>query len=260
MILSILKFSTTAGILFLGMLISMPVKRTEAASASLKFTARAGIVKLGKVNIAIDTNNQGFNFRLGGKSAGILGLVDWRASIQSTGVFSTAGPRPSSYSAQVVRKGRPRTTTISFGTLSPTYNVSPNKVSNPVEQLNPSYLPGTVDPATAILQATAILNRTGRCGGDATMFDGRSVVRMQLRDNGTQRISVPAFKGTARKCTLYPTPLTGRVMRPKTRKNIKPATVWFGQIGPKREYVPVKIATSAKGISISLTLTKAKIR
>jgi hypothetical protein len=260
MILSILKLSTITGVLLLGMLVSLQSNDARAASASLKFTARAGILKLGKVSIAIDTNSQGFNFRLGGRSAGILGLVDWNASIQSKGTFTASGPRPSNYSAQVTRKGRPRTTTINFAGSTPTYVVSPNKVSNATEQLNPGYLPGTVDPATAIMQATIILNKTGRCGGDTTMFDGRSVVRMQLRDKGTQRISVPAFKGTARKCILYPTPLTGRVMRPKTKKNIKPATVWFGQLGPKREYIPVKIATSAKGVSISLTLTKAKIR
>jgi hypothetical protein len=258
--LSISSYSKLAGVLVLSLLVSLAAGKAEAASASLQFKARAGLVKLGKVGIAIDTSNQGFSFKLSGKSAGILGLVDWKASIQSLGSLTASGPKPNSYVATVVRKGHKRTTNINFNGSRPSYSINPDKAAKPGEQLNPAYLPGTVDPATAIMQATSFLNQTGRCGGNATMFDGRSIVKMQLRDKGTQKISVPAFKGTARKCILYPTAITGRVMRAKTRENLKPATVWFGRLGTRREFVPVKIATSAKGIPISLTLTKAKIK
>jgi hypothetical protein len=231
----------------------------KASSADLVYTGSSGLLKVGKAFISIKTNQNSFSFVMSGKSAGVLGLVDWKANIQSIGKFNGRTPVPMDYTAQTIRKGKAKKTRINFSYPTPRFDITPSKIVKPGEQLNLSQLPGASDPGTAMMKATQILNETGRCNSTVKMFDGRSIVKMTLRDVGSDRIAVKAYRGKARKCVLYITPMSGRIMRTKTRNNIQPATIWFAQVRAGHSYVPVKISTSSKGIPLTLQLTKAKL-
>ncbi len=124
---------------------------------------------------------------------------------------------------------------------------------------------GTVDPVTALMNATHAPLGEGRCGGTFRTFEGRRRADARIEHVGRDRLPATPISGLPKdavKCQFFIDRLAG--FRPRHMRNfpdpLPPAEMWAVPFPKHGFWLPVVIRVSTKWGPLYATLTRLEIR
>ena len=115
------------------------------------------------------------------------------------------------------------------------------------EPVQPGQQTDTIDTLSAMAELIHTIQRTGRCDGRVTTFDGRRLSVLEARTSGPQSLDPTrrsSFAGMTLRCDFVGRQLAGFMLDEDrtTLQRPQTGTAWFAATAPDGPVVPVRIA------------------
>ena len=199
---------------------------------------------VGVVTLENRSNNTSYAFTMTLVSGGILGS---RFITTFSGSGAIRGDRliPSDGRFSDTRRGETRTETIRFNGNLPSFTSTPAYIIPEEFQFDLERTRGALDPSSglfALLHAAA----SGTCGSTFRIYDGFSLFRARIRDEGVENIRTNMYSGVSQKCSLSLEPIAGKAAVygsftvPEMEINV-------AQVRPGTPFIPVRGALIING-------------
>ncbi len=224
-------------------LIAPPARAVEA-----HYEAYAAGVAVLDMRATWDVMEAQYRVRIAFRTLGAVNLLA-RSMTESVaeGRFAGARPVPTSFRSSGTLRGEPRATAIDYPGGQPVVRQLVPAPEAERERVPETQQADTVDSLSAMAELVRQVNRTGRCEGQVTTFDGRRLSTLSARTEGPQVLepsSRSAFSGPTLRCAFVGRQLAGFMLDEDRAKLARPqeGTAWFGQVEPGGPMIPVRIA------------------
>lgn len=129
------------------------------------------------------------------------------------------------------------------------------------EPVPPELQRGTVDTMTAVVALLRRVAETGRCEGDAALFDGRRRTEVAARTDGEETLHAHRwgmFAGPALKCSVEGRLVAGFRTDEDRAEAGRPraASAWFARVAPDMPPIPVRIEAETGWGPVYIHLTR----
>ncbi|MFC3125850.1 DUF3108 domain-containing protein [Pseudoroseomonas globiformis] len=175
------------------------------------------------------------------------GLASWFAgngsTAQATGVLRQGKAQPRHFSSYGHWRGEPRTMAIEYQGGQPRIQKQLPATDPDREPVPTSFQHASVDALSALLELSHGLGATGRCEGEAALFDGRRSARIVSRTDRFEML--PQWRGTwsgqALRCTITATQ-TGGFRRDDREATREPQEIalWMARPASGMPFLPVR--------------------
>ncbi|MCQ8278944.1 DUF3108 domain-containing protein [Acetobacteraceae bacterium KSS8] len=163
---------------------------------------------------------EGYAISVHTRTVGIVGMLA-RSDVWSTGSGRFAGDRviPESFRSAGHSRGANREVRIAYPDGDPVLEtLTPPEPDR--EPVPPERTRGAVDTLAAVVELSRLVARTGRCDGQALVFDGRRLSRLEVTTVGEEAVAdAGAFSGRALRCDFVSRQLGG-FLRDETRARL----------------------------------------
>ncbi|WP_428375558.1 DUF3108 domain-containing protein [Lichenicoccus sp.] len=187
-----------------------------------------------------------YSLRLNDHTVGLLGFM-LRANVTSTaqGRFVGDGVRPVRFTSIGYSRGAQRQTQLDYvdGNPSVTVLAPPETRRDPVPIAQAR---GSVDTLSAIADLMRRVERSGRCDGNALVFDGLRLTRARSQTTGQQTVPQDhgaAYGGTALRCDFVSQQVAGFLHNDDEAQLHRPqhGTAWINRVVAGAPPLPVRI-------------------
>ncbi len=153
---------------------------------------------------------------------------------------------PARYQTWGVWRGETRDTQIDYAAGSPLIRKLIPPIAGEREPVTPADQAGTIDTLSAFAYLAQQVNTTGRCDGDARLFDGRrlSVVSaVHVGEEFLTRESRSSFSGPATRCDISGKQIAGFLLgdAPTDGTGKTSGSVWFARPATAAVMLPVRM-------------------
>ena len=196
----------------------------------------------------IDVTTDRYRVRVDYRTVGGLSLL--MSSQQSTtveGRFVSGRPVPDRFYSVGTLRGSQRVTRIDYRDGQPLIRQLVPPTETEREPVPPAQQADTIDTLSAMADLIHTIQRTGRCDGRATTFDGRRLSMLEARTAGPQTLEPTgrsSFAGMTLRCDFIGRQTAGFMLAEDRATLQRPhtSTAWFAPLTPGGPLVPVRIA------------------
>ena len=210
----------------------------------------------------------GYSVRLNNQTAGFLSvMVRTNVTSNATGRFAPAGAqpgvRPVRFESAGYSRGAQRRTVLDYVDGDPVV-----RVLTPVEPtrdpVDPAQARGSIDTLSAMADMMHQVQQTGRCDGQALVFDGLRLSRVSSKTAGRQTVAPDGrspYGGTALRCDFVSLEIGGFLHNEEEAATRKPqhGSAWVSSIIRDAPALPVRITFENPKLGLAtMFLTKAE--
>ena len=217
------------------------------------------------LDVALDlrVSPDGYSVRLHDQSAGFLSLM-LHTDVTSTAVgrFTATGVQPLHFQSAGYSRGAQRDTVLDYPDGNPVVRVLTPKEPNR-DPVDIAQARGSIDTLSAMADLMQHVRQTGRCDGQAAVFDGLRLSRVSSRTVGEQTVPPDdrsSYAGQALACDFVSLEIAGFLHGEDEAKMRQPqhGTAWVTRILPGAPALPVRIVfENPKLGTATMVLTKA---
>jgi hypothetical protein len=226
-----------------------------------------------KMHATLNLTRTGYEGSLSFHTAGMVGwMVHDTDDSQVTGRFVQADPgdalpdhaQPLSFVSIGNLRGVERVTRMTYRDGNPVIQTLTPDPSLERSAVPPAATPHTLDNLSALGELVRQVADTGRCDGNATLFDGRRLTTLSARTSGTQTLphtSRSIFAGQALRCDFEGNQLYGfkHAESEAEQRATKHGNAWLASVLPNLPAVPVRVIFTNKVLGeVTLYLTAAQ--
>lgn len=255
------------GVLVLLASAAPPVRAQNAASAPLHLAYEGFAAGLNVVHIQaqLQESPNGYGVTLGYQTGGLVGaLIHAQMDTRVQGVWAGDAAQPVQFYSYGHLRGQPRRTWIDYARGQPEIRdlQPPNDAER--EPVPPELEAHTIDTLSAMALLIRRIERTGRCDGEATTYDGRRLARLTVRTVGEERLAPThgsSFDGEALRCDFEGHQLAGFLRDADAAQARRPrrGIAWFARVVPGEPPVPVRLQFETPWVgSVNAYLTRAQ--
>nr|WP_321983179.1 DUF3108 domain-containing protein [uncultured Lichenicoccus sp.] len=187
-----------------------------------------------------------YSVRLNDRTVGLLGFM-LRANVTSTaqGRFVGDGVQPVRFTSIGYSRGAQRQTQLDYADGNPSVTV----LAPPETRRDPVPITaarGSVDTLSAIAELVRKVERSGRCDGNALIFDGLRLTQTRSQTTGQQAVPrdpAAAYGGTALRCDFVSQQTAGFLHNDDEAQLHRPqhGTAWINRVVAGAPPLPVRI-------------------
>ncbi len=179
----------------------------QAESLTLSYLVGWGHMTLVEAEISYSQSEIGYHLVSKGRTRGLLDLFfSWQGQAETEGLRLKEGRRPLVHEHEGTRKKKIRRTRVDWnGAAGPRTEAEPPSDLERVTPVPKSSIAGTSDPFTVILSLLDQLAATGRCEGEAKVWDGRRRYDLSVTHLGEEELIADrpwSYGGQAIGCAL----------------------------------------------------------
>ncbi len=190
--------------------------------------------------------SSGYSVVLRDHTTGFLGfMVHTDVTSTAIGRFVPGGVQPVRFESTGYSRGAQRETVLDYSDGNPVVRVLTPTERNR-DPVDPAETHGSIDTLAAMADMVHQIQRTGRCDGDALIFDGLRLTRASSRTAGQQ--ALPAddrspFKGTALRCDFVSQEIGGFLHNDEEAQMRRPkhGSAWVLPVLPGAPALPARI-------------------
>ena len=157
----------------------------------------------------LKADRHAYAFSMNLQSGGILGSSRFTTTFSGNGQTIGDTLRPEEGSFSDIRKGVERTEVILFGNDLPKFTSVPQYIIPDEFQFDAELTRGSLDPSSGLfllLKSAA----AGNCERQFRVYDGFSVYKATIHDEGEGYVRTRRYQGKAKKCRLALSPIAGK--------------------------------------------------
>jgi hypothetical protein len=219
----------------------------EAAPIEARYRVLAAGITILEIDALIELSPVGYRLSTVTRTRGPADLaIRGEQRAEAAGAFRGTDPLPFRYRSVGIWRGRPRQVDIEFRGADPVLRAQvPPDDGTEREPVPPELRRGTLDALSALVKLARIVGATGRCEGDAAVFDGRRRTDYVLSTAG--RDTLPrwrdAWAGEALRCGFEGRQIAGfhRDQDLAERGRPQRGTAWVAPLAPGGPPVPVRL-------------------
>ncbi len=237
---------------YTGYLASMPILDMTTAINTPAASNGAGIGDGPyRIDAAIDTTG---NFDM---------LSPFHATLSGQGAISAAQAKPSQFQMNAKTRQRQETITITYdkdGKATIVADPTPKPSRLAARQADAA---NSMDPASAVVALTALMNQQQGCGGPYPVFDGTRRYNVTMQSLGRETLAPmaqSAYQGPALKCqaTLVPAGNPDGKDAKISKMHTDSALFWLAPAAGKKMSIPVRISAHNSYGEMILDLVKVE--
>lgn len=218
-------------------------------SVSARYAASVLVFPVGRVDLNARIENSQYIADTYVEAAGLAALfTDFDISAQVEGRVRPRGVRPTRYSHRERTGHKVRNVEVTFPGRVATSAVTPPFGSWGVPPASDDDRRHAMDPMSAVFILSDVLatGETG-CEGELPVFDGKQRYDLRLVDRGMDEVRTRAWRGEARVCDVYYSPVSGYDPEdlPSEDEMRHPLTIWLAPFADHNVHVPVRAHTRA---------------
>jgi hypothetical protein len=227
------------------LLASLPAL-ARAEPLRVVYGVQAAGVQVMRVEVVFDLSGPS-GYRID-SSFRFTGVAGWFASGQQAsrveGAWSGAAARPSRFTGDGIWRGTPRQVVLDYPGGQPSLSLLNPPTDPDRQEVPPELRRNTIDSLSALAQLTRTLTVTGRCEGQAAIFDGRR--RADFTARTLSRDILPpwrsAWSGEAIRCGFTARQLAGfRHDDGAEAREPQEGIAWMASPRPGDPIIPVRV-------------------
>ena len=232
--------------ILLGLL--LVVFAVPAEAVEVHYEAYAAGLNVVAMDADFDVTADRYRVKLDYRTVGGLSvLFSSRQSTTVEGRFVGDRAVPQRFYSAGTLRGAPRVTQIDYRDGQPVVRQLVPATETEREPVAPAQQADTIDSLSAMAELIHTIQRTGRCDGRATTFDGRRLSMLDARTAGPQALESSwrsSFAGMTLRCDFVGRQLAGFMLNEDRATLQRPqmGTAWFAPLVPGGAVVPVRIA------------------
>lgn len=244
-----------------------PPARAEAVVA--RYEVRAGGLSVMRAEVLFDLSGPRYRVRTRVLPVGVGGLFGGGEQVSVTeGSWRGADPLPRRHSSEGEWRGARRAVLLDYAPppvgagATPLLRLLEPPIEPEREPVPDAMRRGTVDSLSAMAKLLRTVSDTGRCEGEAPIYDGRRRSDFRAWTEGTdelRRVGGGAFAGPALRCAFLGHVVAGRHPgheRDNAARPQQPVTAWVARPLPGRAAIPVLIELQTRWFgSVRVVLT-----
>lgn len=207
----------------------------------------------------------GYRISLNGNTSGMIGFfyhADWQS--WADGTWTNDSVRPQHFDNDGVFGGHPRRIDLQYRNGNPVIRTLDPRDDGEHLPVPPDMTQHSIDSLSITALVVRQVAMMGRCDGQVTVFDGRSVENIALRPGGAEYLpatSRSSWAGPTLRCNLYAHMTAGffRDGSPGERNYVD--SIWLASVLPGVPPLPVRTVAHTHHLGeLTLYLTDAKLR
>jgi len=216
----------------------------RAESLTLSYLVAWGHVTLVEVEVSVRQTGSRYHLVGGGRTTGVLDLLfPWHGRAETQGVVTAGTRRPLVHQHEGTWKGNTRWTRVSWdGAALPRAEARPPVDPAKVTPVRARSTQGTSDPLSVMMSVLDRLAETGRCEGEAKIWDGRRRYNVSVTHLGAETLVADrpwTYEGGAVGCALDFERIGGFWRENPGRQNAGDRTpdrrvIWVAETSPDR--------------------------
>lgn len=197
------------------------------------------------------------------RMSGLVGVFRGGDQVTSTeGQWEGARALPRRFRTSGTWRGEPREVEMEYASGSTPMLRSLVPANTDREPVPFDMQRGTMDGLSAMAMLTRTVRATGRCDGEAQVFDGRRRATYRSQTIGQDQVLLTGGQRTgALRCAIESRLLVGRRrdQDPQDARRPEAVAAWFASIGPGGTVLPVKVELPSRWYgSVRVTLVKVE--
>jgi hypothetical protein len=216
-----------------------------------RYEIRAGGITIMQVEAVLDLDGPGYRILTRLQTTGLAGLfLDGQQTALAEGIWNGAEPVPLAFRQEGRWRGNPRRVAIDYAQPGQPRLSAVDPPNAAEREIVPEGLRrGTVDGLSALAKLARNVALTGRCDGEAAVFDGRRRADYRVRTGGVERLAAEgAFGGEALRCAFEAQILAGfrHSEDPEEARQPQFGTAWLARVLPGGPPLPVRIEVPSR--------------
>ncbi len=236
-------------------------------SAELVYAGFVAGLNVSSIRTAFQLDSQGYQLGVSFRTSGLVGAFFKTENIaRSEGGWRGAKAAPRIYGSAGIYRGTPREIEIDYPAGQPVITRFNPPVDPEHEPVPDALRANTTDALSAIASLVHMVETTGKCDGETTIFDGRRVSRITVHTVGMETLPVESrssFSGPALRCDIDGRQIAGFAVDAGPDDMIrKPqhSTVWLASVTPGIPAVPVLMSLEVRLMGhMTVYLTQARM-
>jgi len=237
-----------------------PAAQTDSVKFAFDYTGSLFIFPLGTLSFRGEKNGYGYSVRTDMQSAGLGKLSkDGGLWSTSTGYYDANGVRPSRHEIQKLNE-KARNVTMTYDAAgNPTAVIEPRFGSMGQPPATDAERAEAVDAISGIMEMMMTGHEFGDkpCTGTIKIFDGKQRYNLNMRQDGTARISQSSYRGDTVRCEVLMENISG--YDPEDRLTAEeaatPLVVYLANFEDAGLWVPVRFDYRVSGIRVNIKAT-----
>lgn len=256
-----------------------PTGQARAETQIMTYDVYAGGIHAMDAKLTLNLTPSSYDIKLDAETAGFLkSLADWSGNYWSNGVMTKTGQAaPKQHRSSSTWKNETEDKNYrydgkgKFVSFKVTSEDSKGKVTDKTpEKIDPELTSGSTDLLSATLKLLLALPKDKTCSGKEKIFDGDRSYFMIFKATQHDRLTKSRyniFDGEAVTCEVEVKPDQGKwrkkprgwlsIQEQGRQKGALP-TIWLGQMGADKTYIPVKIRVKTDYGTLFMHLTSYK--
>jgi hypothetical protein len=245
-----------------------PVRADVPIDLTLEYEAYFGGMHVASARTQIYRDATTYHIEGKARARGLLDWYsDWKGQVSSRGqVEEGLKVEPNTHVNDGVWRGKERRNSLTFnpdGTVDVTRDApEEDDIVTPVPK---DSIPGSIDPITAILSLSGLIQQGEQCQGTVPVYDGRRRYDMSVTPDGMrtfERNDYTVFSGEAMACRLEFDRIGGfrEQTSNKYTKTAHNRLVWVASPFPDTLPIPVRVEVDTDFGTLIVHLTAARFR
>ena len=216
------------------------------------------------VVVDLRLTQQGYSVRLNNRTVGFLGFM-LHTDVTSTAVgrFLPGGVQPVRFESKGYSRGAQRDTVLDYVDGNPVVRVL-TPVETRRDPVDPARARGSIDTLSAMADMMHQVQQTGRCDGQALVYDGLRLSRVSSATKGRQAVTPDGrspYAGDALRCDFVSLEIGGFLHNDEEASMRKPqhGSAWVSPVVHDAPALPVRIMFENPKLGLAtMFLTKAE--
>ncbi len=224
------------------------VARAEQATVTkLSYAVYAAGLNVLMFEARVDLDPAAYRIDLNFRTAGMFGfLFPAHSDSYAHGVWAGLRPVPVGYVSRGMGRGKERRSVIDFANGQPTVRTLIPELDEDHLAVPPGQARDSMDTLSGLAYIIRSVARTGRCDGQARLFDGRRVMELGSTTIGRETLARDdrsVFAGPALRCDLAGRVTAGFVKddSAEERNRLHESQAWLAEVVPGHPPLPVRI-------------------
>lgn len=233
-------------LLLAGLLGLLPLRAAQAQPVRAIYDVHAAGMTVLQLEAVFEISAEGYRVETRMRTRGLLSaFLSGEQVSQVAGAWGGALARPSTYRSEGVWRGRDRLTVLGWSGGDPVVRAMHPPNDEEREPVPAEARRGTIDALSAMAQLSRLVAGSGRCEGEAPVFDGRrrSDFAISTASRDLIRPWRGAWHGEALRCRFEGRLVAG-FMRDQPREEAaqpQRGTAWIAAPFPGAPHIPVRI-------------------
>lgn len=215
---------------------------------ALTYDVYTGGLRAIRFDFEVDLANPGYETRVRLETSGIIGaLFNLSLEALSRGDWRDGDIAPEEYRTANIWRSRQRTVAIDYAEDGErTVTAEPPYGEDDIKRVDPSLIPGAVDPTTAVTALVLTSAMEGSCRPNTAVYDGRrryDANMEPLAPRSFKKSNAAPFEGRVEGCQLTFERIAGFKPDRKQLQGLE-VSIWLADIGVEPGRVPVRLELS----------------